>query len=84
MRPSDDILQHVVRQHFVPAWRAGKEQITLRAGDIHRELGYQNRMPAVCSVLGSDRLQRLARVRLAERQGPQNGSNARFRFELRA
>jgi hypothetical protein len=82
MRLSDEIAQHVVRHHFVPAWRADQQRLTLRAGNIHRELKLTQRMPAVCSVLGSNRFHRMARVQLVDRRGPQNGANAIFVFEM--
>jgi 5-methylcytosine-specific restriction enzyme B len=78
MRQADEILQHVVDCHFVPAWKIATERVEPRAGDVHKELRLRNRVPAVCSVLGSLRLQRLGRVHLVERKGPQNGTNAIF------
>jgi len=71
MRQADRMLQHVVSDHFVPAGKAATPTIEVRAGDLHRELNLRNRMPAVCSVLGSERLQRLTRTQLVERRGPQ-------------
>ncbi len=82
MKLSDEILQHLVIRHLVPAWQVHQKRLTLRVGDVHKELGYRQRMPAVCSVLGSDWLQRMTGIRLIERQGPQNGSSAQFTFEL--
>ena len=85
MRPSDEsdeIREHVIRRHIEPARIAGDKEITLRAGDIHRELGYAARMPAVCSVLGSNRLEREAHVKRTRREGPENGSNAMFTYSI--
>jgi hypothetical protein len=82
MRQADRILQHVVTAHFVPAWKAATPAIELRAGDLHKELKLSNRMPAMCSVLGSERLKKLTRTRLVERRGPQQGANAVFVYDL--
>jgi len=83
MRQADRILQHVVTAHFVPAWKMATPAIELRAGDLHKDMGLSDRVPAVCSVLGSERLQKLTRTRLVERRGPQQGANAVFVFSLR-
>jgi 5-methylcytosine-specific restriction protein B len=83
MRLADEILQHIVDQHLVPAWGAGEEKICLRAGAIHKELGLRQRIPAVCSVLGSNRFQKMTGVLLLERRGPQNGSSATFIYKLK-
>jgi 5-methylcytosine-specific restriction protein B len=82
MKPSDEIREHVIRKHIEPARMAGGKELTLRAGDIHKELGYSGRMPAVCSVLGSNRLEREGRVKRTRREGPQNGANAIFVYSI--
>jgi hypothetical protein len=83
MRQADRILQHVITAHFVPAWKKASPAIELRAGDLHEELGLSNRVPAVCSVLGSERLQKLSRTQLVGRRGPQQGANAVFVYDLK-
>lgn len=82
MKQSDRISQHILDTHFVPVWRARREALEVRAGNIHKEIGLVDRMPAICSVLGSQRFQRLTRSRLVERRGPHNGANAVFVFRL--
>lgn len=82
MRLSEQIEQYVVTSRLVPAWRKVESQVTIRAGDIHRELGLSQRMPAVCSVLGSHKFHALARIRLVSRTGPHQGANSFFTFQL--
>ena len=82
MKHSERISQHIVDRHFVPAWGARRETLEIRAGDVHKEIGLVNRMPAICSVLGSQRFQQLTRCHLVERKGPHNGANAIFVFHL--
>jgi hypothetical protein len=79
MRQADRILQHVITAHFVPAWKKASPAIELRAGDLHEELGFSNRVPAV----GSERLQKLSRTQLVGRRGPQQGANAVFVYDLK-
>ena len=83
MRPSEEILNHIVQKHFESALAAGDVRLCLRAGDIHKELRYSSRMPAVCGVLGSLKLQATANARLVFREGPQQGANAVFHFEMK-
>lgn len=78
---SEQIQQHIVR--FFQAARTNRmTRLTLRAGSIHRELELHQRLPQVCGVLGSFKLQREARVALVGRGGPQPGGNATFTFLL--
>jgi hypothetical protein len=78
-----DRIRHFVRDcHVVPARRSGLAEITVRAGDVHRDMGLANAMPAVCSAIGSNRFAQLADVTLIERTGPANGANVYFRFSL--
>jgi 5-methylcytosine-specific restriction protein B len=79
---ADEIREHVIRNHIEPARAAQKAEISLRAGDIHKELVLKDRMPAVCSVLGSNRLEREARVKRLSVVGPHNGANALFTYEV--
>jgi hypothetical protein len=83
MKQSDRIWQHVVDRHFVSAWRARRETLEVRAGNVHKESGLVNRMPAICSVLGGQRFQRLTRSRLVERRGASQWCQCDFRFPSR-
>jgi hypothetical protein len=62
------------------ARRSGKERLSLRAGDIHRELRLVNRVPAVCSVLGSKKFQTENRLRTIGRSGPASGQSTTTEF----
>jgi hypothetical protein len=79
---ADQIRVFVSEQYFAPAQASGQVEVVLRAGDVHRQLGLSNSMPAVCSVLGGSKLQASARVRLIDRTGPKYGANVYFRFGL--
>jgi hypothetical protein len=47
-----------IREVLQQAKEAGAETVDLRSGDIHKEMGLVNRMPAVCNAMGSLRLYR--------------------------
>lgn len=76
------IRQHLIAQHFEPARSSGAKELTLRARDIHKELNFKGRMPAVCSVLGSKRLETEARVHRTSTTGPHQSSTTRFTFAI--
>ena len=54
----------------------------VRAGDVARDLRLRNRVPAVCSALGSKLLLEQARVCLVERRGPRQSTTTEFHYAL--
>jgi hypothetical protein len=81
---ADRIRQFVFDRYIAPARQDGRAEVTVRAGDVHRDMRLANALPAVCSALGSEKFARIAAVTLAEKTGPANGSNVYFRFALGA
>lgn len=79
---ADRIRGHVLRKYVAPARSRGERSFTVRAGDVHSDLALINRMPNVCSALGSRKFVALANVRLLQRTGPAAGSNVYFTFAL--
>lgn len=84
MSQADRIRQFVLDSYIAPARANGRAEVTIRAGDVHKELGFVSAMPAVCSAIGSSKFNQLANVDLIERNGPSNGANVYFRFGLSA
>jgi hypothetical protein len=81
---ADRIRQFACDHYVAPARRDGLTEIAIRAGDVHRDMGLRNALPAVCSAIGSNRFEQLANVILVGQTGPANGSNVYFRFTLDA
>lgn len=81
---ADRIRRSTRARHIEPARQAGKKTVTLRAGDIARDIDLKNRMPAVCSALGSKLFLREAGLRLVEHIGPRQSTTTEFRFEILA
>jgi hypothetical protein len=79
---ADEIRSHIIANHVDPARARKQAELSLRAGDIHRELSLKDRMPAVCSALGSERFQQESRIVLIERSGPHASSTSEFRFKI--
>ncbi len=67
------IRQYIRSCYFEPARQRGETLVTLRAGDIHRELCLRNRVPNVCQVMESKLLERESGVKVSSKQGPPSG-----------
>lgn len=81
MTQADQIREAALAIYVQPARLAGHQEITIRAGDLHREMGLSNSMPAVCGALRSRKFEELAGLRRVEVTGPAQGANVYFRFE---
>lgn len=78
-------IRQFVRDHYIaPAKADGHAEITIRAGDVHREMSLTNAMPAVCSAIGSRKFDEFAGVTRTALRGPANGANVYFTFSLHA
>lgn len=84
MSQANRIRQFTVDRFIAPAIAAGRDEITIRAGDVHREMGLTNAMPAVCSALGSRKFDEYAKITRSALVGPANGANVYFTFKLGA
>lgn len=84
MTQAERIRQFALGHYVAPARAAGHSTVTIRAGDVHREMGLANAAPAVCSAIGGSRFTQIAHVTPINRTGPTNGANVYFRFRLTA
>ena len=64
------------------ARKSGKTEITFRAGDIHREMGFKNRHAAIVSAIQSGKFSDSYRVQLIDEHGPIAGSNRYLTFKI--
>ena len=79
---SDAIRQHVLQKYVAPARERGTRSITLRSGDIHKQLLLSERLPQVCSAIDARRFEIEANAKLLDRQGPPVSPSVTWRFEL--
>jgi hypothetical protein len=79
---ADSIRAFVNTTYISPARKAGKKQVTVRAGDVHSAMKLKDKMPAVASALGATTFETTYQVRCTARTGPHNGANLTFTFEL--
>jgi hypothetical protein len=77
MRLTDEIREYVCKNYIEPARERGQKEITIRAGDIHNEMGLVSRMPAVCSALGS-KMDKICNVEILKIDAPPSGQGANF------
>jgi len=82
MSQADRIRSFAAARLVEPARDAGKLTLAIRAGDVARDMGLSNRVPAVCSALGSGQFLREAGLRLVERVGPRQSTTTEFRYEI--
>ena len=80
---ADRIRQYVLEKKITPARQQDRLNVTIVAGEIHAEMGLENRIPAVCGALDAEKFLDYASIRLIERRGPRQGSKAEWVFALR-
>ena len=74
---------HVKRKYIDPAKKEGKKSLSIRAGDIQKELGFSRRIPVVCSALRSRKLQNKCDIELTYVGGPNNSTTTAFAYQLK-
>jgi curved DNA-binding protein CbpA len=79
---ADSIRWHVMRRYILPGREREVAEITIRAANVCDEMGLGQRLPNVCQVLGGQKLQAEAGVRLIRRSGPKASSTSTFTFRL--
>ena len=82
MNFADQVREYCKGLYIDQARAKGENSVTIRSGDVHRALGYKNRYPLVCSALGANAFEELARVKRVSIDGPLNGANTVFTFSL--
>ncbi len=74
MSLADQIRDFIETRYLAPARKAGHPSVTLNAGDVHRQMRLQSRLPAVCSAMRSHDLLDRNGVTLEKWDGPSQGS----------
>jgi hypothetical protein len=81
--PSDRVRDYVKRYYIDPAKKNGEETLSIRAGDIHKELGFSRRIPVVCSALRSRKFLKNCGIELTYIDGPNNSTTTSFTYRLK-
>ena len=82
MSQADDIRQCVAKRYIEPARREGCNVVSIRAGDVHKAMDLTNRMPAVCSAMGTKKFQDMAHVKVESITGPNQGATTTFHYRI--
>lgn len=77
---ADTIREHVVACLATLA-KARGPLLAVRAGDVVRSLGLDNRTPAVCSALEGAKFQQMAGLELVERSGPARSTTTTYLYK---
>ncbi len=80
---AEQIRVYANRAFIEPARRAGRTEVTIVAGDMHKDMRLTNRMPAVCAALDAQKFQEEYGVVLSSRAGPRQGATAAWKYSLR-
>lgn len=80
MSLADDIRAYAY-EHFVAPQLAAKGFAVVRANDVHNAMAFQDRYPAVCSVLGGKIFRNTYGLALVDRQGKKVGSATEYTYE---
>lgn len=74
---TNEIRKFVCKKYIKVARKQSKKQITIRAGDVHRDMGLVSRMPTVCSALES-KLDDMCNVEIMKIVAPPSRRGANF------
>ena len=81
---ADAIRQYAMANHVMP-WRESKADVlTIRAGDLEREMGLRNATPNVCSALEGRKFLALANLALVRRDGPRRSTTTTYHYRATA
>jgi 5-methylcytosine-specific restriction enzyme B len=61
MTQADQIRRFILDNYIQPARMAGTDVVTVRAGDVHRDMGLSNAMPSVCQALDGKKFAELGK-----------------------
>jgi hypothetical protein len=75
---SEDVRQYVERRYIDDSRKKGVKRFTVNAGEVHRGLGLQNRVPLVCTALQSQKFLERHGLKLVEKSGPASGLSTRL------
>lgn len=82
MTPSDSdaIRRHAYVKYISAARRRKQKTIAINAGEVHRALALNNRVPLVCAALGSKKFLTEHGLRLLSKTGPPSGQSTTVTF----
>jgi hypothetical protein len=75
---SEDVREYVEKRYINDSRKKGVRRFTVNAGEVHRGLGLQNRVPLVCTALQSQKFLDRHGLKLVEKSGPASGLSTKL------
>ena len=72
---ADSIRKYAIEEYVSPARRRQDKTFSINVGRVHKDMGLQNRIPAVCSALTSRKFLVGSSVDLISKTGPPSGKS---------
>jgi hypothetical protein len=82
MSLADKIREFAYENYIKPARDIGEDNVIIKAGDLHDEMGLENKIPSVCGALDTKKFLKEYEIELDEREGPSCGVNVLFTFRV--
>ncbi|WP_348655690.1 AAA family ATPase [uncultured Sulfitobacter sp.] len=82
IREADRIRACAVNYHIEPAREAGQTSVTIRAGDLGKEMGLHDAHANICNALRGPKLQQMTGLPKPTHTEPQLSSTTRFTYDL--
>lgn len=82
MKQADRIKEYAIKHCIKPARDAGKQSVSIRAGDVHKAMELVDRVPAVCSALRTEEFQDRANVEFKGCDGPRESTTTTFHYRV--
>jgi hypothetical protein len=81
---SDAIRRHAYERYISCARRRREKTVAINAGEVHRALALNNRVPLVCAALASKKFLTENQLRLISKTGPPSGQSTTvtYTYEL--
>jgi hypothetical protein len=75
MRDADRIREYATEKYVLPARQRKQKRLSIRAGDVVRDLKLRGSTPAVCSALKTREFLQSNDLQLVETSGPKSGQS---------
>jgi 5-methylcytosine-specific restriction protein B len=82
MSQADDIRSFVKTNYIDPAREKKAAKVSIRAGDVHKDMALSQSLPAVCCAIGTNKFEKLCNISRVSINGPINGANTTYTFEI--
>jgi hypothetical protein len=77
---SDAVRRHAYQKYISAARRRREKTVAINAGEVHRALALNNRVPLVCAALGSKKFLTEHGLRILSKTGPPSGQSTTVTF----